>query len=223
MNLAGMSYYASFFVYICQSFTKIQMIKYRFSDSSTGLGGIERPSTQGSAGYDLRVDRIAEVVITAEKTGFWLHFGIAVELPAGFFARIDLRSSVGREIQQRSSGIIDADYRGELRCYIESQNPKYVKGLAGKRVAQLTLYALENQHELIEAHELSTTQRGAGGFGSTNNESWWKHQLPGEPDGKKDGTDFDLLATRKLGKTNKTLKDKIRSVVDSLLFPVFPH
>ena len=117
--------------------------------------------------------------------------GIAVEIPEGYVGFIFPRSSVTNYdlMLKNSVGIIDASYRGELRCrfyetrehldYVQSDkfNDGTVRDLhqpllkrntyeIGDRVAQIVFMELP-KIKLVETDELSDTERGAGGYGST--------------------------------------------------------
>lgn len=94
--------------------------------------------------------------------------GVALEIPEGFDVKLYARSSTFknfRSILLNSVGIIDEDYRGELMagfvCFNESYLPK-----VGDRICQIQLQRKES-FSLYETKELSETERGAQGFGST--------------------------------------------------------
>ncbi|MBR5173036.1 MAG: dUTP diphosphatase, partial [Phascolarctobacterium sp.] len=92
-----------------------------------------------------------------------------MEIPEGYHAEIYPRSSVGLNSLLRmanSVGIIDCDYRGEVGFIGESQNGNIVRIEKGQRIAQLIIKKNEDV-DLVEVDELSDTERGSGGFGST--------------------------------------------------------
>lgn len=94
--------------------------------------------------------------------------GLAFEVPAGYALMIYSRSGHGFKNDVRLSncvGVIDSDYRGEVMVRLRSDSePMQVK--AGDRIAQAMLIKLPKV-EIEVVDELSTTERGAGGFGST--------------------------------------------------------
>ena len=95
--------------------------------------------------------------------------GLAFALPAGYEGQIRPRSGLALKhgvTLVNSPGTLDADYRGELRVIVinHGHEPFVVK--PGDRIAQLVI-APVTQAELVEVAELSATERGAGGFGST--------------------------------------------------------
>jgi len=99
--------------------------------------------------------------------------GIAVEPPPGYHTEIFPRSSVSKKnlVLANSIGLVDEDYRGEIlvRFKVISDNKHFFEKFSkGDRIAQLVLRKTERA-EYEWADELSDTQRGEGGFGSTGN------------------------------------------------------
>lgn len=101
--------------------------------------------------------------------------GFALELPKGYHAEIYPRSSIGLNTKLRmanSVGIIDSDYRGEVCAILESISPGIIGGITpmkienGQRIAQMIIKK-DEEVEFVPVEELSETERGEGGFGST--------------------------------------------------------
>ena len=95
--------------------------------------------------------------------------GIAIALPDGFEAQIRPRS--GLAINEgitllNSPGTIDADYRGEIALVVINHGDKPFVIRRGMRLAQMVIQRVY-QVEWMEAEELCSTARGAGGFGHT--------------------------------------------------------
>lgn len=95
--------------------------------------------------------------------------GIAIALPDGFEAQIRPRS--GLAINEgitllNSPGTIDADYRGEIALIVINHGDKPFVIRRGMRLAQMVIQRVY-QVEWMEAEELCSTARGAGGFGHT--------------------------------------------------------
>lgn len=116
--------------------------------------------TAGSAGLDLTA--------TSKEDGH--HYteygtGIAVQIPSGYVGLIFPRSSVSKFPYMslaNAVGVIDSDYRGELKCRFRGS---YYR--VGDRIAQLVIIPYERiVFEKVES--LEETDRGDGGFGSTN-------------------------------------------------------
>ena len=130
---------------------------------------IPKRATEGSAGMDLYALLDEEVTINPGDIRL-IPTGIAIELPspefvAYIFARSGLAIKHGITLAN-SVGVVDSDYRGEVcvgLCNV-SNNPYTVT--PGERVAQLVISPVSLM-PVTEADELSDTQRGAGGFGST--------------------------------------------------------
>ncbi|MCQ2281294.1 MAG: dUTP diphosphatase [Bacteroidales bacterium] len=125
--------------------------------------------TSQSAGLDLRAF-LPEGSITMEPLQrCMVKTGLFIELPVGFEAQVRPRSGLALKkgiTVLNSPGTIDADYRGEI-CVILinlSQEPFVIND--GERIAQMVV-ARHEQAELVEVHELTDTERGAGGFGHT--------------------------------------------------------
>ncbi len=125
--------------------------------------------TRGSsaaAGYDLYTTD--ETVIAPGQTVL-LGTGLAMEIPEGYFGAVFARSGLATKEGLRPAncvGVIDADYRGELKVPLHNDSSEERRITAGERIAQLVIMPfLPVTFE--EADELSDTARSAGGFGST--------------------------------------------------------
>lgn len=121
-----------------------------------------------AAGADLYACLEAPVNIAPGET-FWVPTGIALEVPAGCAGLIYARSSLGAKrglAPANKVGVIDPDYRGEVRVVLLNHSHQVQTLQPGERVAQLLITpVLTPTYE--EAEELSDTSRGSGGFGST--------------------------------------------------------
>lgn len=124
--------------------------------------------TPGSAGYDLCAC-IQEPVVLEPGDSFAFPTGLAAEIPAGCVGLVFTRSSMGVKhgiTLPNSVGVIDSDYRGELIVPLRNFGDKPYTVQPGERIAQLVIVPVALPR-LEEARELSSTQRGTGGFGST--------------------------------------------------------
>lgn len=93
--------------------------------------------------------------------------GLAVEIPPGFYGRVAPRSGLAvKHGIDTLAGIVDSDYRGELRVLLINLSGERVGFDAGERIAQLIIEQAA-MCDYIWAEELSDTERGEGGFGST--------------------------------------------------------
>lgn len=140
-----------------------------------GRAVIPEVKTDGSACFDLSVIEGYHVT-THNATGgsvVKMRTGLAFEIPKGYHMEVYIRSSVALKTALRlanSVGIIDSDYRGELCLLIENVSRHAVIVDAGARIAQARIVKDEDVSFSI-VKELSETQRGEGGFGSTNKEA----------------------------------------------------
>lgn len=124
--------------------------------------------TAQSAGMDLRAN--LDGPITLEPLGRALiPTGIYMALPPGYEAQVRPRSGLAAKqgiTVLNSPGTIDADYRGEIKVILVNLSNETVYVNDGDRVAQMVIARYEQAEWAITA-ELSDTERGAGGFGST--------------------------------------------------------
>lgn len=121
-----------------------------------------------AAGADLYACLDAPVTILPGETA-WITTGIALEVPLGCAGLIYARSSMGTKrglAPANKVGVVDSDYRGEIRVVLlnHGKEPQTVEH--GERIAQFVITpVLTPAYE--ETEELSDTCRGTGGFGST--------------------------------------------------------
>jgi len=124
--------------------------------------------TIASAGMDLRANLDAELSIKPLERVL-VPTGIFIELPVGYEAQVRPRSGLAYKKGVgvvNSPGTIDADYRGEIKVILINLSNEHLVIEDGERVAQMVIAKHERaEWELVE--ELSETDRGAGGFGST--------------------------------------------------------
>jgi dUTP pyrophosphatase len=119
------------------------------------------------AGFDLTVDSY-EVTHSTKRVCY--HTGIAVEIPKGMVGLLFPRSSVYKKRGFRltnSVGVIDSGYHGEVMAYFEYVNLNEIYQV-GERFCQLVLVKLP-EIEIEEVEELSDSERGDKGYGSSGN------------------------------------------------------
>ena len=121
----------------------------------------------GDAGMDL----VATSIISNTSTQITYGIGLALEIPKGFVGLIFPRSSVRKTRLMLSNcvGVVDSGYRGELQATFNKINNDSVSEndyKVGDRIAQIMIIP-HPSIEFEEADELSDTERGEGGFGST--------------------------------------------------------
>ena len=117
-----------------------------------------------SAGLDLY--SIEDLVI-APLSRVRAHTGLSVAIPESFYGRIAPRSGLaanhGLDVL---SGVIDADYRGEVICLLYNTGDQAIVLPAGSKICQLVIEQIITPTPAWEEN-LEETARGAGGFGST--------------------------------------------------------
>lgn len=136
----------------------------------------------GDAGMDITAIDNGTNVFPADKPGNSFYYreystGLAIEIPEGYVGLIFPRSSISSTgfFLSNSVGVIDSGYRGEIKFRFKVDAAGYllqgVKALqayqAGDRVGQLIIMPYPKV-QLIQVDELSETERGDKGFGSTN-------------------------------------------------------
>ena len=122
-------------------------------------------SKVGDAGMDLTITTEIENTSFSVSYGF----GIAMEIPKGFVGLVFPRSSVRNQelVLSNCVGVIDSGYRGELQATFKKTNGlDSLKYKVGERGAQIIILPYP-QVFMTEVPELSDSERGEGGFGST--------------------------------------------------------
>jgi len=122
-------------------------------------------SKPGDAGMDLTITKEIENTSFSVSYGF----GIAMEIPKGYVGLVFPRSSVRNQdlILSNCVGVIDSGYRGELQAtFKKTQGLDSIKYKVGERGAQIIILPYPTIY-MTEVPELSDTERGDGGFGST--------------------------------------------------------
>ena len=146
---------------------------YKTSKNKVGIN-YTQVSGQGSvdpwkahkedAGADLVSTSVEEKEINGKKA-FVYSLGIAVEIPEGYVGLIFPRSSICKTgaVLANSVGVIDSNYRGELKAVFYADSQPYT---VGDRCCQLIIlpYPMASYYKV---DSLSETNRGEGGFGST--------------------------------------------------------
>lgn len=122
-------------------------------------------ATDGSAGYDLYADE--HVTIPPHEGQALVSTGVAVAIPDNCCGQIWPRSGLDVKYRvTRGAGLIDSDYRGEIKVLLINRSA-FAHGVQpGDRIGQLVIVPILTP-EIIEVDDLDDTGRGAGGFGST--------------------------------------------------------
>ena len=125
-------------------------------------------ATMNSAGMDLKAN-IEEPITLAPLQRAMVPTGLYIALPEGTEAQIRPRSGLAAKhgvTVLNTPGTIDADYRGEIKVILVNLSNDAFTINPGERIAQMVVARYEKV-EWNEVESLDTTERGAGGFGST--------------------------------------------------------
>lgn len=125
-------------------------------------------ASEAAAGMDVRAE-IPQAITIGPLERVIVPTGLFLEIPVGYEVQVRPRSGLAAKhgiTVLNSPGTIDADYRGELKVILVNLSNEAFSIEPGERIAQIVLA----RHEVIEweqTDELSESERGAGGFGST--------------------------------------------------------
>ena len=125
--------------------------------------------TKYSAGADLYALLDEEITIKKGETVV-IPTGLAMSIPIGYVGLIYARSSLGTKkglAPANKVGVIDSDYRGEIKVVLYNQSSDNQTISPNERIAQIVITPFM-QVKFEETDELDSTERGTGGFGSTN-------------------------------------------------------
>lgn len=138
---------------------------------------IPQQADTGSVGFDLSIylpfdneagEQVSKVVLNPNQSVL-LSTELAFEIPEGYYMQIHPRSSMGikkKLILENLTAIIDSSYRGPVMLAIKNIGQDKVEILHRERLAQAIILPYPKV-KFIEAEELSETERGEGGFGSS--------------------------------------------------------
>ncbi len=121
-----------------------------------------------AAGADLYACLDASVIIEPGESA-WIPTGLALEVPKGCAGLIYARSSLGAKrglAPANKVGVIDSDYRGEIRVVLLNHGKQPQTIAHGERIAQFLITPVLTP-QYVQVDTLSDTDRGTGGFGST--------------------------------------------------------
>jgi dUTP pyrophosphatase len=133
---------------------------------------IPKYATLGAAGFDLVSTEYVKILPGETKL---VKTGLSIEVPGGYELQIRPRSGNSLKtnlVVANAPGTVDSDYRGEICVIVYGRpnfsytNEEFLEIKKGDRIAQGVIAPIE-QVEFEEVTELSETQRGSGGFGST--------------------------------------------------------
>ena len=120
----------------------------------------------GAAGYDLSA---AEDAVVPARGQAMIETGIIVQLPSDCYGRVAPRSGLAaKHCINVHAGVVDSDYRGTIRVILFNHSDADFQVVAGDRIAQLVFERIYTPDAVVVPFaELTQTDRGDGGFGST--------------------------------------------------------
>ena len=142
-------------------FTSIDTLRFKQLDPRAVL---PRRGSARSAGLDIYSIEDLEI---GPRQRVAARTGLAVAIPPGFYGRVAPRSGLAaKNGLDVLAGVIDSDYRGEVRCLLYNTGDERIILPAGNKICQLIVEQII-MPEAVWATDLEETVRGAGGFGST--------------------------------------------------------
>lgn len=124
------------------------------------------PMRGSSQAAGLDICAIEDVTIQAGERAL-ARTGLAVAIPAGYYGRVAPRSGLAtNKGLDTLAGVVDADYRGEIRCLLYNAGDETINLPAQSKICQLIIEKIITP-TAVWADEISDTERGRGGFGST--------------------------------------------------------
>lgn len=144
------------------------MIKVNYKKLNP-LAKVPSYGSEFAAGADLYACTDGETIKFAPGETKMIHTGIALEIPEGYAGLVYARSGIATKrglAPANKVGVIDSDYRGEIMVSLYNHSDQEQTISDSERIAQLVITPFLSV-EYIETKELSDTQRGEGGFGST--------------------------------------------------------
>ena len=146
--------------------TRIKITRAASADPEIALPSYE---TRGAAGADVRANLPEGPITLAPGDRALVPTGLHMEIPEGFEVQVRPRSGLALKhgiTLVNGPGTIDSDYRGQVGIIVMNAGGKPFEVTHGMRIAQLVVAPVV-QASFEEVENLSSTQRGVGGFGST--------------------------------------------------------
>ena len=125
-------------------------------------------ASDGAAAADLHADLEEPVCLQPGKRTI-IPTGVIAEIPAGYVGILAARSGLAIKkglCLSNGIGVIDSDYRGEIGAAVTNLSDEEYTIEPGERICQLMIMPV-TQAEFVNSENLSDTERGEGGFGST--------------------------------------------------------
>ena len=145
---------------------------YKFIDSNTTFkvkyldpfGETPKKADPGSAGYDLCS---CEKITVPPRTRILVKTGISIEIPKYYYLRIAPRSGLSCKGIDIGAGVVDSSYRGEVKVLVINNSDSPYEIETFDKIAQFIMERCSSPKVEASYEELSKTERGEGGFGSS--------------------------------------------------------
>ena len=184
--------------WLCRSFMDPARTEWRvgFCRLVARAGNLTR-ATSGSSGYDLASAEDQQLTIMPGAVAL-VRTGLALELPPGLEGQVRSRSGLAARnsvFVLNSPGTIDSDYRGEVKVVLANFGNAPFSVSPGDRIAQLVFVQVPSVC-LVAVDELTATERGTGGFGSSGHtpiestpqkQPFYCRNIPGSIEEKRSG------------------------------------
>lgn len=125
--------------------------------------GLPKTHSENAGGFDLQSTESRKLFPGEQRL---IGTGWAFAIPNGFVGLIRDRSGMAGKRLTTRAGVIDSDYRGEVKVLLVNEGPEPYTIAVGDRIAQMLVMPIPFI-STIEVSELKDTIRGSGGFGST--------------------------------------------------------
>lgn len=156
-----------------------QRVKVKIKKLENFRGDLPQYQTPGSSGFDVRA-QLSEPLILKPSQRALVPTGLSFEIPLGYEIQARPRSGLAAKAGLsllNTPGTIDADYRGEVKIILVNLGNDTVTINDQERIAQLVICpVVVGDFEVVS--DLGSTERGAGGFGSTGGAQAIKSELP---------------------------------------------
>lgn len=127
---------------------------------------INEPAKDSDAGYDVFATK--DIILRPQER-YNMPLGIALEFPDDYFCQVNQKSGLSQKFGIDTIGnVIDAGYRGEIHAIVVNTSNETINIEKGQKIAQLVFIPfVKSNIEFV--NELTETERGSDGFGSTGN------------------------------------------------------
>lgn len=126
-------------------------------------GGKLVQALEGDAGFDIYTNEDAELQPLEQR---WVSTGLFLEIPSGFVGIVKEKSGLAGKGIMLGAGVIDSNYRGEVKVLVRNFSKALMKIENGQKIAQM-IFVKVDIPKIHEVSELTETNRGTRGFGST--------------------------------------------------------